>query len=191
MIKVNITTLESTREDIHHRLKGLSSESLRNLQSISPDPLPPELVDIEYWPAVDGPVDFNPITHYASGETLTADAATKTVFVETIISALSAEEVATNVAAYEAEMVKLYGDAVQAHMDAECVRHTYDGILSLCTYAGSPSSRFNLEGTAGVAWRDACWTYTYQVLADVKAATRTQPTAEELLAELPAIVWPV
>jgi hypothetical protein len=34
------------------------------------------------------------------------------------------------------------------------------------------------------------WTYCYQVMADVGAGSRGIPTPEELVAELPAFVWP-
>ena len=102
----------------------------------------------------------------------------------------TAEEIAANAANAEAAAVKLYGDAVQAHMDAECVEHTYDGILSLCTYATSAVPKFSTEAQAGINWRDACWAYTYLQLDEVKAGNRTAPTVDELLAELPAMVWP-
>jgi len=93
-------------------------------------------------------------------------------------------------AEYEARAIELFSAAVQDHLDNEAKAHVYDGILSLCSYAFSPSDKFANEGQAGVNWRDACWSHTYQVLADVKAGDRTEPTVQELIAELPAMVWP-
>lgn len=93
-------------------------------------------------------------------------------------------------AEYEARAIALFSEAVQDHLDNEAIEHVYDGILSLCTYVSSPSDKFSSEGAAGVSWRDACWSYTYQVLADVKAGDRTEPTVKELIAELPDMVWP-
>ena len=99
------------------------------------------------------------------------------------VAAKTAEE-------YEEAAVDAFATAVQSHLDAEARAHTYDGILSLCTYASSPSVKFSGEGQAGVTWRDACWSHTYTALAEVKAGARTEPTVEELIAELPAMVWP-
>jgi hypothetical protein len=80
--------------------------------------------------------------------------------------------------------------AVQRHLDAAARSRNYDGILSLCSYAASSDAVFAAEGQAGVAWRDACWRYVYQVQADIVAAVRTVPTPEELVAELPSMAWP-
>lgn len=81
-------------------------------------------------------------------------------------------------------------DAVQAHLDATARERGYDGILSLASYAASTHPPFSAEGRAGLDWRDAVWGYCYQVLADVQAGNRAVPSADELIAELPAMVWP-
>lgn len=80
--------------------------------------------------------------------------------------------------------------AIQLHLDTTAQSRAYDGILSLCTYATSPSLKFAAEGQAGVEWRDACWTKGYQVLAECKTGLRPVPTPDELIDELPAMVWP-
>ena len=81
--------------------------------------------------------------------------------------------------------------AIQSMLDETARERGYDSILSLCTYATSPAAKFAAEGQAGVSWRDEVWAKGYTILADVEAGTRSIPTVDELLAELPNFVWPV
>lgn len=80
--------------------------------------------------------------------------------------------------------------AVQNHLDATARSHGYDGIMSLCTYATSSVPKFQAEGQAGVVWRDSVWLYCFGQLQAALTGQRAVPTAEELIAELPAISWP-
>jgi len=80
--------------------------------------------------------------------------------------------------------------AVQAHLDATAKTRNYDGILSACTYATSTNTTFAAEGQAAVAWRDACWATCYGIMNAVQLGTRAIPTATEIVAEMPVMVWP-
>ncbi|KQZ34304.1 hypothetical protein [Massilia sp. Root1485] len=83
-----------------------------------------------------------------------------------------------------------YVTAVQAMMDAKAQERRYDNILSACTYATSTQAKFQAEGQACVAWRDAVWSRCYELMADVDSGTIAQPTIDELLAMLPGMEWP-
>lgn len=83
-----------------------------------------------------------------------------------------------------------YVFAVQRMLDNKAEERNYNGILSLCTYATSKNSKFSAEGQAGVVWRDAAWATCYEVLAEFMAGKRQQPTVDELIAAIPAMVWP-
>ncbi|MEW9586617.1 hypothetical protein [Paraburkholderia sp. DGU8] len=83
-----------------------------------------------------------------------------------------------------------YTVAVQSHLDDTAKERNYDGILSACTYATSTNAKFAAEGQACVAWRDACWAYCYQALADVQDGKRAAPTIAGLIADLPTPTWP-
>ncbi len=85
------------------------------------------------------------------------------------------------------EKLEAIEGAIQALLDSEAKAKGYESILSACSYAGG-ANPFQAEGQAFVTWRGDVWAYCYQVLADVQAGTRAEPTLDELLLELPALV---
>ena len=67
----------------------------------------------------------------------------------------------------------------------------YDGILSACTYATSPTPKFQTEGQYCVVARDATWARLYEILGEVEAGTRPVPSGyADIAPELPVLVWP-
>jgi len=76
-------------------------------------------------------------------------------------------------------------EAVQKMLDNSSVTRGYDSIISECSYASSTGT-FGAEAQITVNWRDAVWTYIFQVQVDIKSGDRTEPTLSELLDELPA-----
>ena len=86
---------------------------------------------------------------------------------------------------------KALQDAVQAQLDAIARAHGYDSIASAVSYAEEPAvPRFQREGQALRAWRSLVWAACYALLAEVQAGERSEPSWDELLAELPAFVAP-
>lgn len=90
----------------------------------------------------------------------------------------------------EAAILSSLTAAVQIYLDATARERNYDGILSLCSYATSLDLTFKTEGQAGVEWRDAVWRASYTIMAAVKSGIRGIPTVEELIEEMPPMVWP-
>ena len=88
------------------------------------------------------------------------------------------------------QIIVLYTEGVQKHLDDFARTRNYDGILSAATYATSTVPKFAAEGQYAVEARDATWAKSYEVMAEVEAGTRPMPTLEELISELPALVWP-
>lgn len=89
-----------------------------------------------------------------------------------------------------AELTAHFVQAVSVYMDQAAQERRYDGILSLCTYATSTDATFAAEGQAGVDFRDTCWRYCYDTLAEVQAGKRPAPELEAFLGELPRLTWP-
>jgi hypothetical protein len=84
-----------------------------------------------------------------------------------------------------------YVTAVQLMLDTKAQERRYDNILSACTYAASTQPKFQAEGLACVAWRDAVWAKCYELMGQVDSGELPQPTVSELLAMLPTMDWPV
>lgn len=89
----------------------------------------------------------------------------------------------------EKEIQKMLTDGVQAYMDTKAQERGYDNIHTACSYVNSTDEVFKAEGTACLAWRDSVWRKCYTVLDEVKAGKRAIPTLEEVIAELPVLVW--
>ena len=74
-------------------------------------------------------------------------------------------------------------------LDTVAQKRNYRDIQSAALRASRPGP-FYAEGCAYYDWQDACWARCYEILAEVDAGTRSAPTDEELLAELPVLVLP-
>ena len=88
------------------------------------------------------------------------------------------------------QIIAQYTTGVQQHLDTFARTRNYDNILSAATYATSAVPKFQAEGQYAVEARDATWAMCYGILADVQGGQRTMPSQAELIAELPALVWP-
>ena len=80
--------------------------------------------------------------------------------------------------------------AVDDYMDRTVRERGYDNIAKCVTYEGDIDPIFNAEGTAAKQWRSRVYRKCYEILAEVESGIRSIPTAEEVIAELPKLVWP-
>ena len=89
----------------------------------------------------------------------------------------------------EEEIQKQLTDGVQSYMDTKAQERGYDNIHTACSYVNSTDEVFKAEGAACLAWRDQVWRKCYDILAEVKQGKRAVPILEEVIAELPVLVW--
>ena len=78
-------------------------------------------------------------------------------------------------------------DAVQRFLDKKAQELLYDNCLSVCSYVDTGVKKFDDEGRAFRTWRSAVWAKSYEILAEINAGTRNNPTEEELMAMLPKL----
>lgn len=83
-----------------------------------------------------------------------------------------------------------YAGAIQAHIDATAGSRQYQDGASIAGYVASTVPAWQAEAAAFVAWRDRVWVYALEQLQLVEGRQRPQPSVEELLGELPPMVWP-
>lgn len=84
----------------------------------------------------------------------------------------------------ENEILISYEQAIQQHLDDKAKELRYDNINSIAKYLGYENP-FKLECEKLGLWCANCWVVAAQIEADVLAGTRTAPTIEEVIAELP------
>lgn len=85
-----------------------------------------------------------------------------------------------------ATTVKAMEEAIETHINTTVKAKGYNSQDSIAKYlvSGNP---FEPECKAISLWIGSVWIYAHQVQADVLAGTRTMPTLEELIAELPKL----
>lgn len=89
----------------------------------------------------------------------------------------------------EEELQQQFEDGIEAYMDSVVQTRNYKNIHTAASYVNSTNEKFAREGAACNKWRDDVWDKCYAILAEVKAGTRPIPTLEEVIAELPKLVW--
>lgn len=140
---------------------------------------------LQWYSLIDNPpTGFNPNTHQVKPADPTIDDPARTYTRGYTLQERTPEAAA-------ALVTKEVTAATQKRLDDFAKTRAYDGILSLCTYATSPTTKFSVEGQYGVTARDATWAKLYEILAEVQAGTRPMPGGyADIEAELPVLTWP-
>lgn len=99
---------------------------------------------------------------------------------------LTADEIAAHAANLKAQVAA----AVQRHLDAAVAERNYASTAAAVSYVGDPNPQWDAEGRAVRDWRSAVWTACFAVLDAVLAGERPPLTPDEMVAELPPLVWP-
>ena len=86
--------------------------------------------------------------------------------------------------------MKLFEDAIEAHIDNVAREKGYRDATRLASYTVSTRPEWAAEAQAFVEWRDDVWLHAFGELDLVMAGDRAEPTIEDFIAELPEIAWP-
>lgn len=82
------------------------------------------------------------------------------------------------------------GFSVSTYMDQKAAERRYDSIGSAVSYLSSSNIRYAAEAAACNDFRTACWEKCDQIELEVSQGLRPIPTPEEVVAELPDLIWP-
>jgi hypothetical protein len=66
----------------------------------------------------------------------------------------------------------------------------YVDAVTCASYMSSSNTRWQAEAVCFIAWRDAAWNYAYNLYATLSSNDEPIPSREEVIAGIPAIVWP-
>lgn len=77
-----------------------------------------------------------------------------------------------------------FNQAIQTHLDTKAQELRYDNIISARSYAWY-DNEFQGEALKLSQWASNCWVVAGQIETDVLNGTRTMPTIDEVLNEMP------
>jgi len=86
------------------------------------------------------------------------------------------------------QKISTISSAVQVHIDTEARSKGYDNINSIAKYMGYTND-FQTECETLGAWTASCWSTCHVILSNWEAGNITEPTADEVIAQLPTIVY--
>lgn len=98
-----------------------------------------------------------------------------------------AEQLSDDLRAQAAENIE---HTIDKHICATAQAKGYNSTESCLSYIGDANQQWDAEATAFKAWRSQCWEYVIAEQSKINTGTRTMPTPEEAVAELPAMIWP-
>lgn len=89
-----------------------------------------------------------------------------------------------------AQSFKAIENAIDLHITKTAQEKGYNSTESCLTYLGDTNTNWANEAQAFKSWRSQCWEYVIAEQAKIDAGTRTIPTPQEAVAELPVMIWP-
>lgn len=95
----------------------------------------------------------------------------------------------------QAFLIASIESAIDSHIDTVAKDKGY-GTVSMSptaaciSYVGYPNI-YQSEALAFGTWKADIWPVVHQIYADVQLGIRSIPSAEEMIAELPIMIWPV
>lgn len=82
-----------------------------------------------------------------------------------------------------------YGTAMQSLIDSTASSKSYADGYAVASYVTSTNAQWAAQAVTFVAWRDACWEYSYAVQQAAESDPSSAPTLPQFIAQAPQISW--
>ena len=82
-------------------------------------------------------------------------------------------------------------DYLKRHLNQRAQERDYDSATSCASYVNSTNLQWAAESVAFVAWRDNCYEYSYDYLAQAQSGQIPNPNIEDFISGLPVMEWPI
>ena len=106
------------------------------------------------------------------------------------LEALTPEQQAVQEAARKQALIKSFTEEAQIRLDNFAVGRGYGSMISVCTYDTSSVPRYAADALRARTLRDQWWSVLNQIMTDVLASTRAEPSSfDDIVGELPALTW--
>lgn len=79
--------------------------------------------------------------------------------------------------------------AVNYILDKQANKKNYQNSIDVVSYKESSSNKFKQDANEFIIWRDSVWSYAMEEFEKIRNNTRTVPTIDNFISELPAINW--
>lgn len=87
-------------------------------------------------------------------------------------------------------MITEFTKALEDAMTAKAAEKSYSSSVSCVSYKDCTNAQWAAEAAAFIAWRDNCYEYSYDYLAQAQSGQIPNPTVEAFIAGLPTMEWP-
>ena len=89
-----------------------------------------------------------------------------------------------------AEIIAAYKTAIERYIEAKAGERQYTSGIHAASYVTSTNLLWAAEAQAFIEWRDDVWAHSIALLEEVQGGNLAPPTIEDVLAGLPALIWP-
>lgn len=89
-----------------------------------------------------------------------------------------------------ARLIDEYTSALENAINLKAKEKSYSSAVSCASYKDSTNAQWAADASAFIAWRDICYEYSYDYLAQDQDGTIPNPNLEDFISGLPVMEWP-